>query len=124
MTLKHIMRAVGSVAICLWIVPAALAEEFRQPYSLVASFPGRWSLNPAGQLQLWFDPLHNGRSEFKETYTVVLNDRAPKMCGDPDGTGRHTWFFTDALLIEVVPVRSQSTPIYPQRDAGPNLAER
>ncbi len=73
----------------------------------------RWSLNPAGQLQLWFDPLHNGRDEFEETYTVILNDRAPKMCGDPDGTGRHTWFFTDALLIEVVPVRSQATPIYP-----------
>ncbi len=74
----------------------------------------RWSLNPAGQLQLWFDPLHNGRNEFEETYTVILNDRAPKMCGDPDGTGRHTWFFTDALLIEVVPVRSQATPMYPQ----------
>jgi hypothetical protein len=73
----------------------------------------RWSLNPAGQLQLMFDPLSNGQSEYGETYTVILNDRAPKMCGDPDGTGRHTWFFTDALLIEVMPVRSQPTPMYP-----------
>jgi len=84
----------------------------------------RWSLNPAGQLVLMFDPLNNGHSEYGETYTVILNDRAPKMCGDPDGTGRHTWFFTDALLIDVIPVRSQTTPIYPQRDAGPSLAER
>ena len=73
----------------------------------------RWLLNPAGQLELIFDPLSNGQSEYGETYTVILNDRAPKMCGDPDGTGRHTWFFTDALLIEVVPVRSQTTPNYP-----------
>ena len=81
-----------------------------------------WSLNPAGQLQLWFDPLHNGQSEYGETYTVILNDRAPKMCGDPDGTGRHTWFFTDALLIEVLPVRSQATPTYPSSPEGPGKA--
>lgn len=83
----------------------------------------RWSLNPAGQLVVHYDPLHNGRSEFAETYTVILNDRAPKICGDPDGTGRHTWFFTDALMIEVTPVRSQPTPQYPSSPEG-ELAQR
>jgi len=82
----------------------------------------RWLLNSAGQLELTFDPLNNGQSEYGETYTVILNDRAPKMCGDPDGTGRHTWFFTDALLIEVVPVRSQATPMYPDALVGKEAA--
>lgn len=79
----------------------------------------RWFLNPAGQLQLIFDPLSNGQSEYGETYTVILNDRTPKLCGDPDGTGRHTWFFTDALLIDVAPVRSLATPQYPNTSVGP-----
>jgi hypothetical protein len=110
----HPILAGGVAAISLWIIPPVFAEEFRDSNSFYRSFQGHWSLNPAGQLQLWFDPLHNGQDELEETYTVVLTDRAPKMCGDPDGTGRHTWFFTDALLIEVMPVRSQATPIYPQ----------
>ena len=111
------------MVISLWIISPAFAEESRNSQSFYRFLPDRWSLNPAGQLQLWFDPLNNGQSEYEETYTVILNDRAPKMCGDPDGTGRHTWFFTDALLIEVVPVRSQVTPMYPSSPEG-ELAER
>lgn len=81
----------------------------------------RWRLNPAGQLELLYDPLANGQSEYGETYTVILNDRAPKMCGDPDGTGRHTWFFTDALMIEVLPVRVQVIDHLPKIPAGESL---
>jgi len=110
----HQFLAVGVAAISLWSLPPAVAGELRNTESFLRSFQGHWSLNPAGQLQLWFDPLHNGQDALAETYTVVLTDRAPKMCGDPDGTGRHTWFFTDALMIEVMPVRSQTTPNYPQ----------
>jgi hypothetical protein len=106
--------------------PAALAMLLlaANPSSSLANdriLDARWLLNPAGQLLLIFDPLNNGQSEYGETYTVILNDRAPKMCGDPDGTGRHTWFFTDALLIEVTPVRSQATSIYPKTHSHKEL---
>ncbi len=63
-----------------------------------------WQLNPAGQLVLWFDSLGHGNAPHRERHTVRVNDRAPKLCGDPDGTGRYTWFFTDALMIERAPV--------------------
>jgi len=63
-----------------------------------------WRLNAAGQLVLHYDPFRTRTFPLERVHTVVLNDRAPKMCGDPDGTGRHTWFFTDALLIEVEPL--------------------
>ncbi len=99
-------------ALGLCIPASSVAGDF--PESRYQAPDARWRLNPAGQLELTFDPLHNGHSEYGETYTVILNDRAPKMCGDPDGTGRHTWFFTDALLIEIAPVRTQSTPKYPR----------
>lgn len=92
---------------------AFTGNPHQPPFANDQILDARWSLNPAGQLELMFDPLNNGQSEYGETYTVILNDRAPKTCGDPDGTGRHTWFFTDALLIEVTPVRSPSTPQYP-----------
>lgn len=65
-----------------------------------------WGLNAAGQLVLRYDPFHDHTFPLKRVHTVVLTDRAPKMCGDPDGTGRHTWFFTDALLIEVEPLEA------------------
>ena len=100
-----------------------LAGNYPSPFANERILDVRWSLNPAGQLELTFDPLNNGQSEYGETYTVILNDRAPKMCGDPDGTGRHTWFFTDALLIEVVPVRSQATPMYPQTQGRKELPQ-
>ena len=102
---------IGIMALGMWIPVSSVAGEF--PESRYRALDARWRLNPAGQLELRYDPLHNGQSFYGETYTVILNDRAPKMCGDPDGTGRHTWFFTDALLIEIAPVRTQSTPKYP-----------
>ncbi|NIQ04061.1 MAG: hypothetical protein GWM98_29895 [Nitrospinaceae bacterium] len=70
----------------------------------------RWQLNPAGQLELLFDPLRNGYSIHRETHTVVLHDRSPKLCGDPDGTGRYIWFFTDALMIEKETVPQKEIP--------------
>ncbi len=81
--------AVWITAFGLWIPASAPAGEFPQPRSGYQAPDARWRLNPAGQLELTFDPLNNGQSEYGETYTVILNDRAPKMCGDPDGTGRH-----------------------------------
>ena len=109
--------AVWITAFGLWIPASAPAGDFPQPRSGYQAPDARWRLNPAGQLELTFDPLNNGQSEYGETYTVILNDRAPKMCGDPDGTGRHTWFFTDALMIEIAPVRTQSTPKHPNPGA-------
>lgn len=100
------------------VVLTALTLTGHPPLAGDRILDARWSLNPAGQLVLRFDPLLNGRYEFVERYTVILNDRAPKLCGDPDGTGRHTWFFTDALLIDVTPVHSQPTPMYPSSPEG------
>ena len=114
---QWINPALWIMAISLGISGPAFANDFPQPPSPYRVHEARWQLNPAGQLELWFDPLHNGQSQYGETYTVILNDRAPKMCGDPDGTGRHTWFFTDALMIEVQPVRVQATPNYPTPQA-------
>ncbi|MCF8719154.1 hypothetical protein [Nitrospina gracilis] len=62
-----------------------------------------WHLNAAGQLVLRYDPFGDRTFPVQRVHTVVLTDRAPKLCGDPDGTGRHTWFFTDAMLIETTP---------------------
>ena len=103
----------GITACTLWLPVASVAGEFPESRSHYQALDARWRLNSAGQLELRYDPLHNGRSVYGETYTVILNDRAPKMCGDPDGTGRHTWFFTDALMIEITPMRTQPTPQYP-----------
>lgn len=104
------------------LVALTLAGYSLSSFANDQTLDARWSLNPAGQLELTFDPLNNGQSEYGETYTVILNDHAPKMCGDPDGTGRHTWFFTDALLIEVTPVRSHATPMSPSSPEGPGKA--
>ncbi len=114
---QWINLALWITVISLGILGPALAEDFPQPPSSYHVSGARWQLNPAGQLELWFDPLNNGQPQYGETYTVILNDRAPKMCGDPDGTGRHTWFFTDALMIEIAPVRTQSTPQHPNPGA-------
>ena len=100
-------------AISLGISTGVFAGDTPLDKSHYQLLDARWRLNPAGQLELWFDPLNNGHPQYGETYTVILNDRAPKMCGDPDGTGRHTWFFTDALMIAVQPVRTESTPNIP-----------
>ena len=100
----------GITACVLWLPAASVAGEFPESRSYYQALDARWRLNSAGQLELRYDPLRNGRSVYAETYTVILNDRSPKMCGDPDGTGRHTWFFTDALMIEITPMRTQPAP--------------
>ena len=74
---------IGIAALGLWIPVSSVAGEF--PESRYRALDARWRLNPAGQLELRYDPLHNGRSFYGETYTVILNDRAPKMCGGPGG---------------------------------------
>lgn len=109
-----------ALTLALWItaiIPGISTPVFAGESSINKSryqlLDARWQLNPAGQLELWFDPLNNGYPQYGETYTVILNDRAPKMCGDPDGTGRHIWFFTDALMIAVLPVRTERSPNVP-----------
>ncbi len=119
MTYPWISRSLGAGIVVLSLCATALAGEPSPPAYLAPDV--RWRLNPAGQLELLYDPLDNGQSEYSEIYTVILNDRAPKMCGDPDGTGRHTWFFTDALMIEVLPVRGKVIDHLPKTRAGEGL---
>ena len=95
-----IALAVLMFAACAW------AEEPAPPHRFMNTLDVAWDINPAGQLVLQHDPLHTGSFDLTRRHTVVLIDNAPKLCGDPDGTGRHTWFFTEALLIERLPVPS------------------
>lgn len=85
---------------------SSLSQRVRLPDAL-------WGLNAAGQLVLHYDPFRDRTFPVRRVHTVVLTDLEPKLCGDPDGTGRHTWFFTDALLIEVAPMNVPPTASIP-----------
>ncbi len=101
------MILLASALICLAChATATLASEAEHGIAPVRSqatmAPARWRLNAAGQLEILHDPLGNGRDLVRKTHTVVLVDREPKMCGAKDR--RHSWFFTEALLIESRPL--------------------
>ena len=112
------MRSINRMILLAWALacvachstPAAALEAEQRIDSVLSqqtNVPGRWRLNAAGQLEFLYDPLGNGRDLVRKTHTVLLVDHAPKMCGTPDR--RHSWFFTEALLIESRPL-SKSPP--------------
>ena len=100
---------VFSAAVVAAVEPERSIASLRSQARLV---PERWRLNAAGQLEIMHDPLGNGRDWVRKTHTVVLVDREPKICGT--GDPRHSWFFTEALLIESLPL----SPPAPARFSG------
>jgi len=107
------MRSINRMILLTWVLvclacPAttATADEAERGIAPARSqeinVPARWRLNAAGQLEFLHDPLGNGSHLVRKTHTVVLVDRQPKMCGAQDR--RHSWFFTEALLIESRPL--------------------
>ena len=94
------MRSINKMILLAWALAClachstpVVALEAEQRIDSVSSqqtnVPGRWRLNAAGQLEFLYDPLGNGRDLVRKTHTVVLVDRAPKMCGTPDPRRRH-----------------------------------
>ncbi len=61
-----------------------------------------FAINPAGERETYYRILPDGYPVMEER-AVILVDREPKTCGDPGGSGKTTWFFTDAYLIPVEP---------------------
>ena len=49
---------IGIMALGMWIPVSSVAGEF--PEYRYRALDARWRLNPAGQLELRYDPLHNG----------------------------------------------------------------
>lgn len=78
--------------------------------SQIRDVPERWRLNAAGQLEFLHDPLGNGRHWVRKIHTVLLVDRQPKMCRALDR--RHSWFFTEALLIESLPLSAPAPTMF------------
>ena len=62
-----------------------------------------WELQANGTLKFGYRVIGPGPDLF-QVHIVRYVDRAPKLCGDPDGTGRYVWFFTDARAIERDPI--------------------
>ena len=113
------MRSINQMILLAWALgclayystPAVALEAERRIDSVPSqqtNVPGRWRLNAAGQLEFLHDPLGNGRDLVRKTHTVLLVDREPKLCGTPDR--RHSWFFTEALLIESRPLSASPPP--------------
>lgn len=99
------LGALGWICPIFFAAPVDAVEPERRIESIhsqVRDVPERWRLNAAGQLEFLHDPLGSGRDWIRTTHTVLLVDRAPKMCRALDR--RHSWFFTEALLIESLPL--------------------
>lgn len=61
-----------------------------------------WRINAAGQLLLGYVVFGPGIDVWR-THTVQHVSRPQIMCGDPDGTGRHTYYIVEALIINRKP---------------------
>ena len=86
-----------------WCGDYACAQDPPSTIGPSAQDIASWELQANGNLKFGYRVI-GPRPDLFQVHIVRYLDRAPKLCGDPDGTGRYVWFFTDALAIERDPI--------------------
>lgn len=93
----------------LGILFCSLADCAEPEGGQVSPRADAFQLNGAGELEVGF-VVYGPGVDIWEVYTVRFYDRPKVACGDPDGTGRYSWFITEAMVIDRQPRDRRADP--------------